>query len=29
MGQPDAQLYAGSFSEWITNPSRPVATGAA
>jgi thiosulfate/3-mercaptopyruvate sulfurtransferase len=23
------QLYAGSFSEWITSPSRPVATGAA
>ena len=22
------QLYAGSFSEWITNPARPVATGA-
>jgi thiosulfate/3-mercaptopyruvate sulfurtransferase len=24
-----AQLYAGSFSEWISDPSRPVATGAA
>jgi thiosulfate/3-mercaptopyruvate sulfurtransferase len=22
------QLYAGSYSEWITNPARPVATGA-
>lgn len=29
MGQRDTQLYAGSFSEWITNPARPVATGAA
>jgi thiosulfate/3-mercaptopyruvate sulfurtransferase len=24
-----AQIYAGSFSEWITDPARPVATGAA
>jgi len=23
------QLYAGSYSEWITNPARPVVTGAA
>jgi thiosulfate/3-mercaptopyruvate sulfurtransferase len=29
MDQRETQLYAGSFSEWITNPSRPVATGAA
>ena len=27
IGSP-GQLYAGSFSEWITNPARPVATGA-
>jgi thiosulfate/3-mercaptopyruvate sulfurtransferase len=24
-----AKLYAGSFSEWISDPARPVATGAA
>lgn len=28
-GLPGAALYAGSWSEWIANHSRPVATGAA
>ncbi len=28
-GLPGARLYAGSWSEWIRNPARPVATGAA
>jgi thiosulfate/3-mercaptopyruvate sulfurtransferase len=27
-GYPQARLYAGSYSEWIADPGRPVATGA-
>lgn len=28
-GLPGARVYAGSWSEWVSDPARPVATGAA
>ncbi|MGH8581100.1 MAG: sulfurtransferase, partial [Gammaproteobacteria bacterium] len=27
-GLPEPRLYAGSWSEWCSDPGRPVATGA-
>ena len=26
-GRPDAALYVGSWSNWVADPDRPVATG--
>jgi thiosulfate/3-mercaptopyruvate sulfurtransferase len=26
-GLPGAALYGGSWSEWVSDPARPVATG--
>ncbi|PWR08279.1 sulfurtransferase, partial [Micromonospora sicca] len=28
-GRPDAALYVGSWSNWVADPARPVATGEA
>ncbi|PWU59779.1 sulfurtransferase, partial [Micromonospora globispora] len=28
-GRPDAALYVGSWSNWVADPGRPVATGEA
>jgi thiosulfate/3-mercaptopyruvate sulfurtransferase len=28
-GLPGSKLYAGSWSEWVSDPTRPVARGAA